>query len=44
MSQSNPYADVLKVAEQEYQIFSLTKAATRHGTVDRLPFCLKVLL
>ncbi|KKO47307.1 aconitate hydratase [Arsukibacterium ikkense] len=44
MSQSNPYAEVLKVAGQEYQIFSLAKAATLHGTIDRLPFSLKVLL
>ncbi|MDX1538272.1 aconitate hydratase AcnA [Arsukibacterium sp.] len=44
MSQNNPYADKLKVADQQYQIFSLAKAATTHGTVDRLPFCLKVLL
>ncbi|KKO48711.1 aconitate hydratase [Arsukibacterium sp. MJ3] len=44
MSQNNPYADVLKVAEQDYQIFSLAKAATIHGTADRLPFSLKVLL
>ncbi|WP_019674947.1 aconitate hydratase AcnA [Arsukibacterium perlucidum] len=44
MNQNNPYADKLKAAEHEYQIFSLAKAATIHGTVDRLPFSLKVLL
>ncbi|WP_214000334.1 aconitate hydratase AcnA [Arsukibacterium sp.] len=44
MSQTNPYADKLTVADKDYHIFSLAKAATQHGTVDRLPFCLKVLL
>tara|TARA_R110002126_G_scaffold33382_20_gene104505 strand:+ start:4197 stop:6911 length:2715 start_codon:yes stop_codon:yes gene_type:complete len=44
MSQNNPYAYTLKVAEHDYQMFSLAKAATKHGTIDRLPFSLKVLL
>ncbi|WP_333608113.1 aconitate hydratase AcnA [Arsukibacterium sp.] len=44
MSQTNPYAALLSVADKDYQMFSLAKAATLHGTIDKLPFSLKVLL
>lgn len=44
MTTSNPYADNLTVAKQQYDIFSLNKAAASFGDISRLPFSLKVLL
>ncbi len=44
MTQPNPYADKLRVANQTYSIFSLKKAADKFGDISRLPFSLKVLL
>ena len=44
MTTPNPYADTLSVAQQQYRIFSLSKAAQQFGDISRLPFSLKVLL
>ncbi|GAB59446.1 aconitate hydratase AcnA [Rheinheimera nanhaiensis] len=44
MTSANPYTDTLSVAQQQYRIYSLSKAAERFGDISRLPFSLKVLL
>ena len=44
MTTPNPYADTLSVAQQQYRIFSLSKAEQQFGDIRRLPFSLKVLL
>ena len=44
MTKPNPFADKLLVGQQQYRIFSLAKAETTFGDINRLPFSLKVLL